>query len=97
LSHEIKLTTEAYEKIQQLFTLPTEVRGIPFVVCVGTDRFYAGAFWAPVSSNSFDGIVIRIGLGYPSPEAFMGIDPRSDQRMVMQCYFGYLPSNPTVC
>jgi len=87
--HEIELTAEAYERIQQLFTLPAKVRGIPFVVCTGTDRIYAGAFWTPVSSISCDGVVIcqsfdpdkhivRIGLGYPSPEAFTGKDPRSD-------------------
>ncbi len=90
--HEIKLTAEAYERIRQLFTPPAKVRGIPFVVCVGSDRVYAGAFWTPVSSISLDGVVIcqpfvpgqhliRIGLGYPSPEAFTGIDPRFDQRI----------------
>jgi len=91
--HEIKLTAEAYERIQRLFTLPAKVRGIPFVVCIGTDRIHAGAFWTPVSSISFDGVVIcqpfdpdkriiRIGLGYPCPEAFTGKDPRSDQRIL---------------
>jgi len=91
--HEIELTAEAYERIQELFTLPAKVRGIPFVVCVGADRIYAGAFWAPVSSISFDGVVIcqpfdagkriiRIGLGYPCPEALTGKDPRSDQRIL---------------
>ncbi|MDH4209762.1 MAG: hypothetical protein OEV76_12865, partial [Anaerolineae bacterium] len=57
-THEIELTVEAYERIRQLFTLPVEVRGIPFVVCVGTDRIYAGAFMTPASSISFDGVVI---------------------------------------
>ena len=91
--HEIELTAEAYERVQQLFTPPAKVRGIPFVVCVGADHIYAGAFWTPVSSISFDGVVIcqpfdpdkhilRIGLGYPSPEAFTGKDPRSDQRIL---------------
>ena len=91
--HEIELTAEAYERIGQLFTLPAKVRGIPFVVCVGADRIYAGAFWTPVSSLSFDGVVIcqpfdlderviRIGLGYPCLEAFAGNDPRSDLRIL---------------
>ena len=91
--HEIELTAEAYERIQQLHSPPVEVRGIPFVVCVGPDRIYAGAFWTPVSSIGFDGVVIcqpfdpdkriiRIGLGYPCPEAFTGKDPRSDQRIL---------------
>jgi hypothetical protein len=91
--HEMVLTAEAYERIQKLFTLPAKVRGIPFVVCVGSDRVYFGAFWPPVSSISFDGVVIcqtfdpdrriiRIGLGYPCPEAFTGKDPRSDPRIL---------------
>ena len=91
--HEMELTAESYERIQRLFTLPAKVRGIPFVVCTGTDRIYAGAFWTPVSSIGFDGVVIcqsfdpdkriiRIGLGYPTCEAFTGKDPRSDQRIL---------------
>ena len=91
--HEIELTTEAYERIQQIFTQPVSVRGIPFVVCAGSDRIYAGAFWTPLSSISFDGVaiyqpfdpdrrVIRIALGYPTPEAFTGEDPRSDPRIL---------------
>lgn len=91
--HEMELTAEAYERIGQLFTLPAKVRGIPFVVCVGPDRIYAGAFWTPVSSITFDGVVIcqpfdldkrviRIGLGYPCLEAFTGKDPRSDERIL---------------
>ena len=91
--HELTLTPEAHERIQQLFTLPAKARGIPFVVCVGRDRIYAGAFWTPVSSISFDGVVIcqpldldkhviRIGLGYPCPEAFTGKDPRCDPRIL---------------
>ncbi len=92
-THEIELTAEAYERIQQLFTPPVEVRGIPFVVRVDAERIYAGAFVTPVSSISFDGVVIgqpfdrdrrviTIGLSYPSPEAFTGEDPRSDPRIL---------------
>lgn len=92
-THEIELTAEGYERIQQVFALPVRVSGMPFVVCVGADRIYAGAFWTPASSISFDGVVIcepydrerrviRIGLGYPSPEAFTGEDPRSDPRVL---------------
>ena len=92
-THEIEITADAYERIQKLYSLPVEVRGIPFVACVGRDPVYAGAFWTPVSSIGFDGVVIcqpfdpdkriiRIGLGYPCPEAFTGKDPRSDQRIL---------------
>lgn len=92
-SHEIELTAEAYERIRDLFTLPVQVQGIPFVACVGTERIYAGAFLTRASSISFDGVIIcepldvdrrliSIVLGYPSPEFFIGKDPRSDPRVV---------------
>ncbi len=92
-THEIELTAPAYERIQQLFSLPVDVDGMPFVVCVGRDPVYAGAFWTPVSSLSFDGVVIlqpfeankhtiTISLGYPTPEAFRGTDPRSNRRVL---------------
>lgn len=91
-SHELELTAEAYGRIRELFALPVRVQGIPFVVVVGTERIYAGAFMTPASSISFDGVVIlepfeadrhviTIGLGYPTPEAFTGDDPRSDPRV----------------
>ncbi len=92
-THEIEVTAEAYERIQQLYSLPVRVDGMPFVVCVGRDPVYAGAFWTPVSSLMFDGViilqpfdrdehVIKIGLGYPTPAAFGGEDPRSDPRIL---------------
>ena len=92
-THEIELTAEAYERIQELYDLPVRVSGMPFVVSVGRERIYAGAFWTPLSSLSFDGVVIiqpldpskrsiTIELGYPSPQAFAGPDPRSDQRIL---------------
>lgn len=92
-THEIEIAATAYQRIEQLFSLPVEVRGMPFVVCVGSDRIYAGGFWTPASSLSFDGViilqpsdpdrhVIRIALGYPTPEAFTGKDPRSDRRVL---------------
>lgn len=91
-THEIEITGTSFERIRRLFSLPVEVRGIPFVVCVGRDRIYGGGFWTPASSLSFDGViilqpfdpdrhVIRIDLGYPTQEAFSGQDPRSDQRL----------------
>ena len=91
-SHEIDLTPEAYARVQALFKLPVQVTGIPFVVCVGNERIYAGAFWTPLSSLSFDGPFIlqpfardqhtvRIDLGYPGAAAFTSQDPRSDPRI----------------
>ena len=73
--------------------MPVKVDGIPFVVCVGEQPIYAGAFWTPLSSLSFDGVVImqpfdtdgttiRIVLGYPGQDAFTGSDPRADDRVM---------------
>jgi hypothetical protein len=90
-NHTIELTQEAYTRVQQIFPIP--MNGIPFVVCVGNVRIYTGAFWAPISSISYDGVVImqpynvngttiQISLGYPGPEFFTGTDPRSDSRIM---------------
>lgn len=91
-THEIELTTSAYERIAELHVPVTT--GVPFVVCVGREPVYGGAFWVGYSSMSFRGIVIdklfatenhpvRIQLGYPeSPELFEGEDPRSDPRIL---------------
>jgi hypothetical protein len=92
-THEIELTAEAYGRVRQLFASPVPVLGIPFVVGVGAERIYSGAFWTPASSISFDGVVIcepfdvdrhviKIVLGYPSREAFTAKDPRSDPRIL---------------
>ena len=92
-SHEIELTAAAYDRVQGLYTLPVDVDGLPFVVCVGNDRVYAGAFWTPLSSLSFDGVTImqpfstddrsiHIERGYPTSDFFRGSDPRSDARVL---------------
>jgi hypothetical protein len=92
-SHEIVLTQAAFQRIQRLFPTPVRVDGIPFIVCVGDERIYTGAFWTPLSSLSYDGVIIlqpfdtknpriQISLGYPSPEAFTGVDPRADTRVL---------------
>jgi len=92
-SHSIELTPDAYRRFQRVFPKPVKVSGIPFVVCVGSQRIYSGALWTPVSSISYDGVVIlqtfdddgttiQLILGYPGPEAFTGNDPRADSRIV---------------
>ena len=92
-SHVIELTRKAYTRVQELFTLPVKVEGIPFVVCVGMERIYSGAFMTPVSSIALDGVVIsqpfgsekttiQITLSYPGAGIFTGIDPRSDPRII---------------
>ena len=84
-THEITLTTSAYERISKL---EVPVRGKSFVVCVDRKLIYWGAFWTPVSSISFDGVtimlplssqdakVVKLELGYPSPSFYGGEDPR---------------------
>ena len=92
-SHSIELTQAAYARIQEIFPMPVKVTGSPFVICVGTERIYAGAFWTPLSSLSYDGVVIlqpmdptqttiQISLGYPVPDVFTGKDPRADPRII---------------
>jgi hypothetical protein len=91
-THKMELTHAAYERIAQLEVSILQGTGLPFVICVGTERVYSGAFWTSYSSAVFDGIVIdvcpagedrlvRIQLGYPSAEWFTGEDPRSDPRI----------------
>jgi hypothetical protein len=91
-SHTIELTQGAIDRIRQIFPMPVEVTGIPFVVCVGNERIYSGAFWTPLSSLSYDGVIImqpfepttrtvQIALGYPVPDVFTGTDPRADPRI----------------
>ena len=90
-THELKLTTSAFERISQL---DVPVRGKSFVVCVDREPIYWGAFWTPISSLSFDGVtiwkplssegphVITIELGYPSSSFYGGEDPRNNPEVM---------------
>ncbi len=91
-THEIKMTKEAFERLQ---TLQVPTSGTSFLVCVDRQEVYWGAFWAAYSSQSFDGITImlkppmstqentiRIGQGYPSSSFYKGEDPRNDPRIM---------------
>lgn len=91
--HQMDLTPAGYQKVQNLFSGQVDVSGVPFVVVVGSQRIYSGAFWSPLSSLSFDGVVIMqplerpdhtigFSLGYPSRTAFTGVDPRGDPRIL---------------
>jgi hypothetical protein len=91
--HTLELTQAAYARVQALFPTSVKVSGLPFVVCVGKERIYMGAFWTPISSLSYDGVVImqpvgaegttiQLSLGYPGPDFFTGYDPRADPRIM---------------
>jgi hypothetical protein len=92
-THAIELENDAYQRIQNLFLIPVDVDGMPFVVSVSGEPIYGGAFWTPASSLIFDGVtimeplasdstIIRLELGYPTAEVVSGIDPRSDARIM---------------
>ncbi len=85
-THEIVLTEEAFARIAGL-AVPTT--GKSFLVCLDGAPVYWGAFWTPVSSQSFDGItiwmpmgstepVIQLKPGYPEPEFSSGRDERNN-------------------
>ncbi len=88
-THEIALTPDAVARIRAL-KVPTS--GTPFVVCLGREPVYRGAFWTGLSSQSYDGVIIEtlaaergtvcIELGYPGPGFFRGPDPRPDPRLM---------------
>jgi len=90
-THEIELTADAYQRVNEI-RIPTS--GMAFVACVDNQPIYWGAFWAPFSSQSFDGVIIlippifldgdliQIELGYPTPSLYSGEDPRSDPEIL---------------
>lgn len=91
-NHTIDLTTPAYNLLLAVFSRGMPMSGVPFVIVSHGQRIYAGAFWTPASSLSFDGVVILqpvdpaagtlfINLGYPGRSAFTGEDPRDDPRL----------------
>lgn len=88
-THEIELTPAAFERIKKL---DVPGGGRDFAVCIDRNPIYFGAFWNPVSSLGFGGIVImkpfgtdkriiQIQLGYPASKFFKGDDPRSNQKI----------------
>ena len=87
--HSFDLTENAYLSMLAIFSSGMPMSGVPFVIVSQGERIYAGAFWSPSSSNTFDGVVILqpvdpsggsffITLGYPTDEYFTGEDPRGD-------------------
>jgi hypothetical protein len=90
-TYELKLTPDAFDRICQL-EVPTT--GTNFVVCVNQNPVYWGAFWTPISSQSFAGVtiwkpyqaddrhIVTFELGYPAPSFYAGEDPRNNQAIV---------------
>lgn len=84
-SHDIKLTEEGAEKIEQL-SLKVPLNGTKFMIKVNGEEIYGGWFWSPISSIPCSGVVImtlvrnetiKIETGYPSSH-FRGEDPRKN-------------------
>ena len=85
-SHEIELTEAGVAKIEGL---QVPVNGTGFVVKVEGEEIYRGAFWTPISSLPYNGVVIetvvtddsvKIEAGYPSSQ-FQGEDPRDNPKI----------------
>jgi hypothetical protein len=87
-THEIELVPASYERLKQSI-IADAIGGPLFAVCLDKKPIYVGAFWASISSQSFDGVVIRdiwykskdcniikLSLGYPNEGFFKGEDPR---------------------
>jgi hypothetical protein len=91
-THRITLTPAASTRVRGL-KVPTS--GLSFAACVNGAPVYTGAFWIPISSQSFGGVTIMqtmlnsgdsitISLGYPGSGFFTPgrPDPRSDDRVI---------------
>jgi hypothetical protein len=94
-THQIELTAGAFNRVAEL---EVPVSGRAFVVCVDRQPIYTGAFFTPISSVSFDGVVImkpldaeataaarhtvQLQLGYPGPDFFSGKDPRANPEII---------------
>ncbi len=90
-THKIILTNEAASRVS---SLQVSTSGLAFIVCVDKKPIYAGAFWTPISSQSFQGVtimqwkpiqvgnIIKLELGYPAQSFYNGTDLRSDPQII---------------
>jgi len=86
-SYEIVLGETGVARIRELGLIPVD--GTGFAVMVDGHTIYIGAFWTPISSIGYNGVVLMIEipvpnalkfeLGYPGPSE--GPDPRDDPRI----------------
>ncbi len=83
----MKLAPSVCTKVK---TLPT---GTPFVVVVGGERIFQGAFWKRISSVTYGGAVIlqpleadncvfTLELGYPTQKYYSGDNTELDVRVI---------------
>jgi hypothetical protein len=90
-TYALELTDSAFERVSNL-EVPTP--GKSFVATVNGKPVYWGAFWTPISSQSFDGVTImkpliftepgfiNFELGYPAPSFYSGGDPRNNTEIL---------------
>jgi hypothetical protein len=90
LTHDLTLAPTALER---LAALRVPVNGLGFVVCLDEAPLFAGAFWTPISSLSFEGLTIEVLMdasqksvhlysGYPRMDAPLPNDPRENPRFL---------------
>ena len=88
-SHCLRVTAAARQRVmgQQV-----PVAGTPFALCVDGGPVLVGALWTPISSLSFDGVVIMVlngeqgqlclQGGYPGSFVTQGEDPRDSAKLL---------------
>lgn len=88
--HELGLY---YAGTRKLNKRALDLAGKPFAVFVGDEPIYAGAFWSPLSSQSYDGVyidpsdfkgdfpILKLQFGYRTNKFTTGPDPRADKRI----------------
>ena len=88
-THEIWIVPKALKRFGD-----QNLAGKPFVVCVDKEPIYAGEFMAMYMSRSSEGVVIllplfseeeqfiKLQLGYPGPDFFVGEDPRMHPKII---------------
>jgi len=84
-THQMEFTPGMEATLDSLTRKGGSVYGLPFVVVVGEERIYAGAFWWAYSSlTPCCPNILLIGpkrMQISLPPLHQGADPRSDQRI----------------
>lgn len=84
-THQMEFTPGMEATLDTLTIKGGSVHGLPFVVMVGEERIYAGAFWWAYSSLSpccpYIELISLKPFRISLPPLHQGADPRSDQRI----------------